>query len=733
MFAQFLRWRTRRAKNQAGVRQLRNRAPLTVESIEARVLLAAPEIAVLDGAAELVSGTTVPIDFGTVTQGLAGPTRTFSISNEGDASLSLGSVSVPPGFTLIEGLYPTIAERGSDTFTVRLDSSVAGTKTGQIRFNSNDDDENPFSFAITGTVLVGGPEITVLDGSAVVADGSVAAIDFGNVLLGQAGPARTFVVRNDGSQPLTLGNISLPAGFGLTDGIAPTLAPFTSDSFTVQLSPAALGTKAGDISFTSNDADESPFNFAITGTVNSDQLPEVTVLDGFAIISDGAAGPVDFGFATLGLTAPTRTFTVRNDGNDTLTLGAVSVPAGFTLVDGLVTSLTPRATDTFTVQLDTTALGAPAGDVRFSTNDGDESLFNFSVAGTVLAAAPEIRVFHLDAIEMADGGPIFLQFETATRGQTGGTFTLAVANSGTAPLTIGAITLPAGFTLVEGLPASIDPASFDTFTIQLDTTTAGVKAGDIEIASNDADENPFNIAITGTVVGSGSEITVLQGSANVADGGPAPLPFGDGVLREPGPRQTFTVRNDGTSPLVLGGVTVPDRFALIEGLVASLDPGKSDTFTVRLNTSTASTFSGEITIASNDGDENPFNFTIAATVTAAPVPEVTVLDAAGVSIANGTTTAVDFGTPIKRQKGPTRVFTIRNDGSDTLRLGRIELPTGFTLVRGPRRNLAPRGTDTIVVRLDTKIVGVKGGLIRINTNDSDEDPFSFAVTGTVLA
>jgi hypothetical protein len=219
----------------------------------------------------------------------------------------------------------------------------------------------------------------------------------------------------------------------------------------------------------------------------------------------------------------------------------------------------------------------------------------------------------------------------------------------------------------------------------------------------------------------------------VADGGVAPLPFGDGVLRESGPRQTFTVRNDGTSPLLLGGVTVPERFTLIEGLDASLDPGESDTFTVRLNTSTAGTFGGEISIANNDGDESPFNFTIAATVTAAPVPEITVLDAAGVSIVNNTTTAIDFGTPIKRQKGPTRTFIIRNDGSDTLRLGRIELPTGFTLVRGPRRNLAPRGIDTIVVRLDTKVVGVKGGMIRVNTNDSDEDPFSFAVTGTVLA
>jgi len=254
-----------------------------------------------------------------------------------------------------------------------------------------------------------------------------------------------------------------------------------------------------------------------------------------------------------------------------------------------------------------------------------------------------------------------------------------------------------------------------------------VKAGEIRLVNNDADENPFNIPVTGSVIGSAPEITVLQRSSNVVDGGLAPLPFGDGVLRDPGPRQTFTVRNDGTSPLTLGGITLPDRFTLIEGLVSSLAPNASDTFTVRLNTSTVGTFGGEITIQSDDADENPFNFTITATVTAAAVPEITVLDA-GVSITSGSTTPIDFGNAVRRQKGPTRTFTIRNEGSDTLRLGRIELAPGFTLVKGPRRNLGPRGTDTIVVRLDTKVVGAKSGMIRINTTDSDEDPFSFEVT-----
>ena len=58
-------------------------------------------------------------------------------------------------------------------------------------------------------------------------------------------------------------------------------------------------------------------------------------------------------------------FTVRNDGGSTLTLGAVTVPTGYTLTEGLSTTLMPGASDTFTVQLDTAVAGTKAGDISF--------------------------------------------------------------------------------------------------------------------------------------------------------------------------------------------------------------------------------------------------------------------------------------------------------------------------------------------------------------------------------
>jgi hypothetical protein len=116
--------------------------------------------------------------------------------------------------------------------------------------------------------------------------------------------------------------------------------------------------------------------------------PEITVTWGTAGIADDGTTPsagdgTDFGIATQGGTSVQRAFTVINSGDSILTLGAVDLPSGFTLVEGLATSIAPGNFDTFTVQLDTAMIGAKSGQIAFTTNDPDENPFVFTIAGTV--------------------------------------------------------------------------------------------------------------------------------------------------------------------------------------------------------------------------------------------------------------------------------------------------------------------------------------------------------------
>jgi len=87
------------------------------------------------------------IDFGTTTLGTT-IQRTFAVYNTGTGDLTTSDLSVPIGYSIIEGLSASIGL--FDTFTVQLDALAAGTYTGDISFTNSD--ENLFNFAITGTV-----------------------------------------------------------------------------------------------------------------------------------------------------------------------------------------------------------------------------------------------------------------------------------------------------------------------------------------------------------------------------------------------------------------------------------------------------------------------------------------------------------------------------------------------------------------------------------------------------
>ena len=113
-----------------------------------------PEIRTFEDSANtyIIDGRATPFDFDSITMGQTGPTKTFKVENHGYGDLTISSVQVPTGFSVTESLDATIAAGTSDTFTVRLDSSVVGVKSGLVVINSNDASEASFSFSVEGEV-----------------------------------------------------------------------------------------------------------------------------------------------------------------------------------------------------------------------------------------------------------------------------------------------------------------------------------------------------------------------------------------------------------------------------------------------------------------------------------------------------------------------------------------------------------------------------------------------------
>ena len=115
--------------------------------------------------------------------------------------------------------------------------------------------------------------------------------------------------------------------------------------------------------------------------------PDIVVSVDGQDVADGT-GVVDFGQTSKG-TPVFKTFVVSNQGAVPLSLyEPITVPEGFQLVSGFGSStLVAGQSTTFVLQLTGQIVGQSSGQIRFGTNDPDESVFDFAVGGEVTESA----------------------------------------------------------------------------------------------------------------------------------------------------------------------------------------------------------------------------------------------------------------------------------------------------------------------------------------------------------
>ncbi len=649
-----------------------------------------PKVRVTSAAGTVTDGVT-SVSFGTKNVGDAAAAKTFTVFNDGDQPLTVGSVSITAssGFTLTNAYSSPIAAGGSDTFTVQMSTASAGAKNAQISFSTNDAAHSTFNFSATGQVNTPavGPQVRVTSSGGTLTDGSSTVV-LGTRNQGDAPPTKTFTVFNDGDQPLTVGAVVIsPNGsaFSVTNPFSSPIAAGGSDTFTVQMDTGSVGAQSAHVSFTTNDPGHSNFDFGVSGQVNAVASgPIATVLQGGTPINSGIG--INFGTRTVGDPPPVKTFTIRNDGDNTLTITAPALPAGYSFSNAMPTSIAGHASDTFAIRLDTAVTGVKNSSYTFHTNDPATSSFTLDLNGEIdePVTVPGIRV-SLDTTVIADGSTSAVAFSPVINGQTGPSKIFKVTNTGTAPLTISGLTVGTGFTIPNGLSASIDPGASDTFSVRLDSSSPGFHQANVSFFTNVAGHNPFNFPVKGTV--QAPRVTVLRGKTTMTSGDPGVLNFGKLTQGSVGKPIVFQVTNVGDAPLTLSGVVAPRGFIITDKLVSSLAPNKSDTFAIRLDTRSAGSKSGTVKFNSNAPSQSPFAFNVKGVVTG--VTAARDAHSASTLIVTGTggadrisfsgsgrsLTVLANGGRVGPFAGITRIVVNANAGNDVVNLGGLAIPT----------------------------------------------------------
>ncbi len=712
-------------------------------------VITATEINLKQGTTNIPSGSGA-YSFGSFLVGSSSTAVSFTVENQGTADLIMNGTPVTISgsdaamFSVGDQPLSLVAPSGTTSFTISFTPTSVGAKTATVSIPNNDTDENPYTFTVTGTGTA--PEINLKQGSTDIPSGS-GSCGFGTVLV-ETSSIRDFTVENLGTGDLLLTGspkvvISGPDAvlFSASAPSSPTVAPSGSASFTITFSPTSPGPKSATVSIANTDSNENPYTFILTGTGAT--IPEINLKQGGADILSGS-GTYGFGSVILGSGGSTVSFTVENSGTGDLVLTGTPLVAisgldavMFTVVVPPNSPVAPSSSTNFSIRFNPTSVGAKTATVTIANNDADEYSYTFGLTG--MGTGPEINVKQ-GGTDIASGGSY--AFGSVVVGSSSGAISFTVQNLGNLALNLSGSPRVA----ISGLDASMFSASVPgsstiaagsstTFTITFNPGSVGAKSATVSIANDDSNENPYTFALNGT--GVTPEIDVKQGVTPIASVSGS-YNFGNVVMGSGGLAVVFTVENNGSSALTMGGtpkvVLSGADVGLFNVTVQPASPvaaGSSTTFTITFNPGSVGAKSAAVSIANNDLNENPYTFGLSG---AGVTPEIDVKQGVTPIVSGG---SYDYGNVVLGTGAVAAVFTVENNGSSSLTMGdtpKVVLSGAdvglFNVTVQPGSPVAAGSFTTFTIIFNPGSVGAKSAAVSIANDDLNENPYTFSLSGT---
>ncbi len=423
-----------------------------------------------------------------------------------------------------------------------------------------------------------------------------------------------------------------------------------------------------------------------------------------------SAPRIDFGAAAPGQ-AVGRAVTLYNTGNAPLRISSVRLEgAAFALQGTAPASLDSGASFDVLLRFTPAGGGGVEGVLILATNDGDNPEIRLPLSGVGTGVATQAPVIAVS--------PARLDFGPVDPGQSRD-LTIEIANRGTAPLTVSAITsssprfVPAAFTA----PLTLAPATTRQLAVRFSPDSAGESSATLTIASDD----PSRPLVTVSVVGRGGQDAASAPRIEVA---PTAVGFGSVTVGQSNDQQV-TIRNSGASALSVTALTTANPvFSVVSPRAPfTVSAGATSVITVRFGPVSAGPADTALTIGSNDPRQ----------------PSVTVaLSGSGAGVtAQGrlavTPPAIDFGSaPVGEPR--TSTVTLRNTGAGILTVTSLNVSGAAFTIGGATAPLvlAPNGSQAFTVRMLALESGPQRGTLTIASDDpaSAVTTVSLTVTAT---
>jgi Abnormal spindle-like microcephaly-assoc'd, ASPM-SPD-2-Hydin len=482
--------------------------------------------------APVVSLNPTSLAFGTQQTGTTSAAQTITVTNSGNADLTISSIGLSGGNTGDFGqtntcpLSPsTLAANSSCTISVTFSPAATGSRSASVSIADNAAG-SPQTVAVSGTGT--GPAVSL----------NPTSLTFASQTVNTTSAAQSVTLTNSGNAPLTISSIGI-TGTNTGDFAQTTTCPVSPSTLAVNgtctigvtFTPSATGSRSASVSITDNAAD-SPESVALSGTGIA-PAPAVTL----------NPTSLAFGNQQTGTTSAAQSVTVTNSGTAALTISSIAL-AGTNAGDFGQTTTCPlspstlavNSSCTISVTFSPTATGSRTASVSIS-DDAANNPQSVALSGTGTSPAVSLS-------------PTSLAFGNQTTNTTSPAQSVTVTNSGTAPLTISSIgitgTNTGDFGQTTTCPLSPSTLAVNgtcTISVTFTPTTTGSRTASVTITDNAAD-SPESVALSGTGIAPAPAVTL----------NPTSLAFGNQVINTTSAAKTVTLTNSGTAALSISSI-----------------------------------------------------------------------------------------------------------------------------------------------------------------------------------
>lgn len=446
-----------------------------------------------------------------------------------------------------------------------------------------------------------------------------------------------------------------------------------------------------------------------------------TALADVAAYLGTAPTSLNFASTAVGATSATQAITVYASlkGGNAISGLSVATTGDFARAGGTcATSLNTGLSCTVLVSFSPTVAGSRTGSVSISTGQGLSPTV-IALAGTATGGAPATA-------PLASLSPSALALDPTAIGAASALQTVNLANTGTAPLQVSAISLSntADFLLGGGTCAAGSPVpAGGSCTVAIGFRPAagalGARSGTLSISHNAAG-SPGTVSLSATALAAASPAASLTAS----------LSFGSVNLGSTSPVQTATLSNPGTAALVISGLsTASSEFTLSGGSCSaglSVAAGGSCTVNVSFAPTAAGARSASLVVSHNASGGQSSTSLSGTGVATNPVFSASPLNLS-FSQAINTTSAAQTLSISNTGNAPLTIASVVVSGAQA---SEFQLATGSTCTAGS--SLAANTSCVVKLSFAPAAVGARSASLVI-THNAPGSPTNLALSGTGTA